>query len=295
MSNTLTVGEVLPLSTRFLRERGSESPRLDAELLTADALGVRRLDLYLAPERPLTLAERDALREAVRRRARGEPVAYIRGRRDFYGLDIAVSPAVLIPRPETETLVDAVLARARECYGGTPYIVDVGTGSGAIACALAANLPHARIVATDVSEDALVVAASNVAAHGLSDRVRLVACNLLDGLSAEEVPDLIVSNPPYIAESERSLMDPGVLAFEPHLGLFSGPNGTDATFALVEAARNRLRPGGALAVEVGTPAQRDRVHEHLVACLGGDVQPLHDPGGIVRGYLAEIPIPLPKE
>ncbi|HOI11202.1 MAG TPA: peptide chain release factor N(5)-glutamine methyltransferase, partial [Myxococcota bacterium] len=263
MSRTLTVGEILPLSTRFLKERGSESPRLDAELLAADALGVRRLDLYLAPERPLTPAETDALREAIRRRGRGEPIAYIRGRRDFFGLEIAVSPAVLIPRPETETLVDAAIGWVRDRGVAAPVIVDVGTGSGAIACALAANLPDARIVATDVSTDALAVAARNVATHGLADRVRLVACDLLSGLDDGNAPDLVVSNPPYVAESDRPLMDDGVLRFEPHGALFSGADGTDATFALIDSARARLRPGGALIVEVGTPAQRALVRDRL--------------------------------
>jgi release factor glutamine methyltransferase len=290
MSRTLTVGEILPLSTRFLKERGSESPRLDAELLAADALGVRRLDLYLAPERPLTPAETDALREAIRRRGRGEPIAYIRGRRDFFGLEIAVSPAVLIPRPETETLVDAAIGWVRDRGVAAPVIVDVGTGSGAIACALAANLPDARIVATDVSTDALAVAARNVATHGLADRVRLVACDLLSGLDDGNAPDLVVSNPPYVAESDRPLMDDGVLRFEPHGALFSGADGTDATFALIDSARARLRPGGALIVEVGTPAQRALVRDRLARRLAPDVRPLADPGGTVRGFLAEKPL-----
>ena len=290
MSRTLTVGEILPLSTRFLKERGSESPRLDAELLAADALGVRRLDLYLAPERPLTPAETDALREAIRRRGRGEPIAYIRGRRDFFGLEIAVIPAVLIPRPETETLVDAAIGWVRDRGVAAPVIVDVGTGSGAIACALAANLPDARIVATDVSTDALAVAARNVATHGLADRVRLVACDLLSGLDDGNAPDLVVSNPPYVAESDRPLMDDGVLRFEPHGALFSGADGTDATFALIDSARARLRPGGALIVEVGTPAQRALVRDRLARRLAPDVRPLADPGGTVRGFLAEKPL-----
>jgi release factor glutamine methyltransferase len=290
MSRTLTVGEILPLSTRFLKERGSESPRLDAELLVADALGLRRLDLYLAPERPLTPGETDALREGVRRRGRGEPIAYIRGRREFFGLEIAVSPAVLIPRPETETLVDAAIGWVRDRALGSPRIVDVGTGSGAIACALAANLPGARIDATDVSADALAVAARNVAAHGLDARIRLVACDLMSGLDDGDAPDLVVSNPPYVAESDRPLMDDGVLRFEPHGALFSGADGTDATFALIESARTRLRPGGALIVEVGTPAQRALVRDRLARRLDPDVRPLADPGGTVRGFLAEKPL-----
>lgn len=290
MSRALTVGEILPLSTRFLRDRGSESPRLDAELLTADALGLRRLDLYLAPERPLTDAETRTLRETLRRRGRGEPIAYIRGRRDFFGLELFVTPAVLIPRPETETLVDAALAWLGRHVGDRPTtLVDVGTGSGAIACALAANLPMSRVIATDISTDALAVAARNVADLGLGDRIRLIACPLIDGLESDERPDLIVSNPPYIAESERPLMDAGVLRFEPAQALFSGSEGTDATFELIEAARKRLRPGGALIVEVGSPAQRERVRARLSERLGPEVHALADPAGIVRGFLVETP------
>ncbi len=289
MSKVLTVGEILPLSTRYLLDHGSESPRLDAELLTADALGIRRLDLYLAPERPLTEAETRTLRETLRRRGRGEPIAYIRGRRDFFGLEFSVTPAVLIPRPETETLVDAALAWVSRHNGDRPTtLVDVGTGSGAIACALAANLPTSRVIATDISPDALAVAARNVTALGLDGRVHLMACHLIDGLQPDEHPDLIVSNPPYIAESERPLMDAGVLEYEPVGALFSGPEGTDATFELIEAARERLRPGGALIVEVGTPAQRDRVRARLSERLAPEVHALADPGGIVRGFLVEI-------
>jgi release factor glutamine methyltransferase len=281
----MTVREILDLTTRFFRDRGIESARLDAELLTADALGVRRLDLYLAPERPLTTVERDALRETVRRRGRGEPVAYIRGVREFYGLPIAVTSAVLIPRPETEVLVDAVLAFLSGA-GGAATVVDVGTGSGAIACAVASRAPAASVTGTDTSAEALEVAARNVATLGLAERVSLVRCDLLDGITARPL-DAVVSNPPYVADGEASMLDRSVRDFEPRAALFAGPDGMSVTTRLVEAALPRLRPGGILALEVGTPAQGARVEALLRSRPDvAEVRPLPDAARVVRGWLA---------
>jgi release factor glutamine methyltransferase len=285
--NTLTVGEVLGLSTRYLGERGSESPRLDAELLVSTALGIRRLDLYLAPERPLTLPERDRLRELVRRRGQGEPVAYIRGTRDFHGLSIQVTPDVLIPRPETEAIVDAALEWLGNREGDDLLVADVCTGSGAIACAIAAACPRARIVATDISAEALAVAARNVSAHGFESRIRLEQCDLLDAVPGRTLFDAVVANPPYVAETERGLMDPGVLAFEPGLALFSGEDGTDASFRLIDQAAPLLRDGGILIVEIGTSAQGDRVFARMGEMFSPDaVQPVRDVARVVRGYQA---------
>lgn len=288
MGEALTVREVLILSARWLKEKGCESARLDTELLAAEALGIRRLDLYLSPERPLTPAERDRLRELVRRRAKGEPVAYLRGRREFHGIELAVSPAVLVPRPETETLVDAALAFLGSEGGPSPRVVDVGTGSGAIACALAAACPASRVLALDISEAALEIAARNVVALGLSDRVSLSLSDLLDAVPPDPVLDLVVSNPPYVAEDERSLLDVSAREFEPALALFSGPEGTSHTARLAEQAWPRLRPGGVLMVETGSPAQRDRVEALLRARFGVTaVRPLPDIGHTIRGFQAQ--------
>ncbi|MBM4396415.1 MAG: peptide chain release factor N(5)-glutamine methyltransferase [Deltaproteobacteria bacterium] len=287
MPGALTVGEVLGRSTRWLAERGSPSARLDAEVLIAAALGIRRLDLYLAPERPLADDERDRLRELVRRRGAGEPIAYIRGTREFYGLDFAVTPAVLIPRPETEVLVDEVLARLATLEAPAPAIADVGTGSGAIACAIALRDPRVRVVATDASAAAIEVARRNVAAHGLEARVEIRCCDLLDAVPREPCLDAVVSNPPYVADDEAGLLDASVREFEPHSALFAGPDGMSVTRRLVEEAVPRLRRGAPLVVEVGTPAQAARVEALLLGTPGlCDVHALPDAAGVVRGYAA---------
>jgi release factor glutamine methyltransferase len=295
MPGALTVGEVLGRSTRWLAERGSPSARLDAEVLIAAALGIRRLDLYLAPERPLAEDERDRLRELVRRRGAGEPIAYIRGTREFYGFDFAVTPAVLIPRPETEVLVDEVLARLSAAVGAqsqadgapSPAVADVGTGSGAIACAVALREARVRVVATDASEAAVEVARRNVAAHGLDGRVELHCCDLLDAVPREPCLDAVVSNPPYVAEDEAGLLDASVRDFEPHSALFAGPDGMAVTRRLVDEAVPRLKPGAPLVVEVGTPAQAARVEALLRGTPGlCDVRALPDAAGVVRGYAA---------
>ena len=277
------IREVVALSTAFLRDCGSDSPRLDAEILAAHALGLRRLDLYLYPDRPLTEPERDRLRGLVRRRAGGEPVAYLTGTRDFHGITLRVSPAVLIPRPETEVLVDACLdflaGRTDAC------IADAGTGSGAVACAIAASHPTVRVVATDMSAEALAVAAGNVAALGLQERVSLVQCDLVSALGPGL--DAVVSNPPYIGERERAGLDRSVRDFEPAIALFSGPYGMEATTRLVEQATTRVRAGGILVVEVGVPDQRDAV-ERLLRGRGAwmDVTGLRDAGRVVRAFRA---------
>ncbi|MBP7160040.1 peptide chain release factor N(5)-glutamine methyltransferase [Myxococcota bacterium] len=283
---TKTVGEILQLSSKYLRDKGSESPRLDAELLIADALKIRRLDLYLSPERPLTVAETDCIREGLRRRAKLEPLAYIRGVREFFGLNFHVTPDTLIPRPETETLVDAAITWISANLA--TKVVDAGTGSGAIACTLAANLPQVHVLATDISKAALDVAARNADALDVTNRISFINCHLLDDIPKAFNPQLIISNPPYIAENERELMDISVLQYEPLGALFSGDEGTDLTFELIERAREILLPGGAFIVETGSPAQRDKVRARLESAFSHNVSPLTDPGGTIRGFLVEV-------
>jgi release factor glutamine methyltransferase len=278
----VTVREVLAKSASFLAARGSASPRLDAELLTTLALGLRRLDLYLDPDRLLSTVEADRLRALVVRRGKGEPVAYIRGTREFFGLAFAVTPAVLIPRPETEVLVDAVLARVKD---RPARVADVGTGSGAIACAVAAHAPGVRVEATDVSPAAIEVAIRNADALGVADRVRMVVGDLLDGTEGDF--DVVASNPPYVAEDEAALVDRSARDFEPAGALFAGPDGMSVTARLVAAAVPRLVPGGALIVEVGTPAQAARVEALLRSHDGLEqVRPLPDAARVVRGFEA---------
>ncbi len=283
MSPVLTVKEVLARSTKYLAERGSPSPRLDAEVLAAHALGVRRLDLYLAPERPLDAAEVATLREHVRRRGTGEPVAYITGRREFYGIEFEVTRDVLIPRPETEVLVDAVLdgLRGRDA----PIVVDVGTGSGAIACSVAAHYSTARVLATDLSERALSVARTNAARVVPDGRVRLVRMDVMAALAPVPFADAIVSNPPYVSEDEP--LDRGARDFEPAVALFCGDRGREVSARLIAQAPSRLKQGGLLAIEVGTLQHRDWVRDRLVGSEAWhEVRPLRDASGEVRGFLA---------
>ena len=189
-----TVGRLLTWTTEWLTAKGSDSPRLDAEVLLAHVRGCPRIALYTAYAEPVDEAGRARFRGLVKRRGEGEPVAYLVGSREFFSLALAVSPAVLIPRPETEGLVVRAIDLCRPLE--SPRIADVGTGSGAIAVALAKHLPKARVVATDISGDALDVARGNVTRHGLDGRIELVACDLLDAPAAAGPFDCIVSNPP---------------------------------------------------------------------------------------------------
>lgn len=255
-----TVLSMLLWSADYLAAKGVERARLDAEHLLAHALGLRRLDLYLQHDRPLEPEEREAFRPLLKRRAAREPLQYVLGRQPFRELDLVVDPRVLIPRPETEVLVGAVLERvggwAAEGEERALEALDVGTGSGAIALSLAREGPFARVVATDASPEALEVARINRAEAGLQDRVELRAGAGWDPLGTEERFDVVVSNPPYVAESERSALQPEVVGWEPEGALFAGPDGLDVLRVLVAGAPDRLRGGGLLALEVGAGQAR---------------------------------------
>jgi release factor glutamine methyltransferase len=232
-------------------ERGFEQPRLDAELLLAAVLDLRRLDLYLQHERPVDAAELEQVRTAVRRRLRREPLQYIAGVASFRELELAVDARVLIPRPETEVLVGAVLEWAAARADEQLTALDVGTGSGAIALALAHEGRFAAIVATDVSADALAVAAANAARCGLDGRVEFRSGHVWMPIEPAERFDVIVANPPYISDAERAALPPEVAQWEPAAALFGGPDGREILRELVTGAAARLRQGGLLALEVG--------------------------------------------
>jgi len=226
----------------------SRSPRLDAELLVGRVLGCDRIGVYLNHDRPLDPDERAALRSLVVRRSRGEPVAYLLGEREFYGVPLAVDERVLVPRPETELLVDetlSLLGGANPCQ----LVADVGTGSGAIAVALAHERPELQVLATDIDPRALQVAHANARRHGLQDRVHLLQGDLLAPLAPGAV-GIVVSNPPYIAERDPAV-DPGVRRFEPRAALFAGSDGLAVVRRLVDQAARLLPPGGHLLLEVG--------------------------------------------
>jgi release factor glutamine methyltransferase len=242
-----TVRELLGPAREYLEGKGVRSPRLDAEYLLAHVLGIKRLELYLDHDRPLEPAEVDRLRELVRRRGRREPLAYVLGSWSFYGLELRCDPRALVPRPETEVLVEHCLSLLEGKEAAS--IVDVGTGTGAIALALATRLPGATLTAIDVSPGALALAAENAAAGGLEDRVELLEGDLLAPVAGRSF-DLVVSNPPYVAAGDE--VDPEVAEYEPAaFAVYAEDGGRAILERLATGAIAVLRPGGRLAVELG--------------------------------------------
>jgi release factor glutamine methyltransferase len=253
--------EALISATERLTKAGVADSRKDAELLLMFALGRDRSFLYGHPEHSLTNEESAQYDDALAKRSRGMPPQYITGHQEFWGMDFVVSPAVLIPRPETEHLVETVLELAQTL--GRPRIVDVGTGSGCIALALAKELPQAEVHAGDISLAALEVARSNARRLKFERRVTFRLANLLEEFLSEEPFDFVVSNPPYIAESEREKLQIEVREFEPPLALFAGPGGYEIIEQLIQQAARALKPSGWLVMEIGAGQ-----HERLTTLLG---------------------------
>jgi len=248
--------EVLQKSEAYLDKAGLETPKLDAQLLMADALGCKRLDLFLQHDHPMKDSILQVMRESLKRRASREPLQYILGYSDFHDIRLNVSPGVLIPRPETESLVEEVIDRLKSLE--KPRIVDLGTGSGAIALALGKALPGARILAVDSSAEALVVARENAETLGLREQVAFRSGNWLENLDFEA--DCIVSNPPYLTEEEWASALPEVRDHEPKQALVAGDAGTADLKVIIDAAIERLAPNGLLALEMGIahgPSMRD--------------------------------------
>lgn len=250
-----TVGRLLTWTTDWLAGKGSESARLDAEVLLAHVRGCPRIALYTAFDEPVDEEVRARFRGLVKRRGAGEPVAYLVGSREFFSLPFAVTPAVLIPRPETEGLVVRAIDLCRPLE--SPRIADVGTGSGAIAVALAKHLPKARIVATDISAAALDVARANASRHGLEGRITFSDGDLLECPAGAGPFDCIVSNPPYVRDDEFAGLPRDVRDHEPKGALVAGPTGVEVVERLVAAAVGRLAVGGWLLVEIGPSTAED--------------------------------------
>jgi release factor glutamine methyltransferase len=230
-----------------LTEAGVGSPRLNAEVLLMFTLACDRTYLYAHSDRDLTADEQSRYNQAIDHRTQGIPSQYITGHQEFWGMDLIVSPAVLIPRPETEHLIEAVLPLAGRIT--EPKIVDVGTGSGCIALALAKELPGAEIHATEISPAALEMAEANAARHQLEDRIKFHDTDLLQGLPTSYF-DFVVSNPPYVGESEQDQVQLEVRKFEPRNAVFAGPTGLEIIQKLLPQARETLRPGGWLVLEI---------------------------------------------
>lgn len=276
---TWTIERILKVTQDFFVSRGIDSARLDAELLLVHVLKVPRIKLYTNFDSPLQQTEVDAYRALVKRRASHEPVAYILESREFFGRSFRVTRDVLVPRPETEHLVDAVLEWVRQSERTETRIVDVGTGSGAIAVTLALEVSSARVTAVDISEAALAVAADNARANNAA-----VTFGRSDLLAEQPGPfDVIVANLPYIGTGEK--LPVTVRDHEPHLALFSGADGLDAIRRLIVEAQSRLAPEGLLALEIG--ATQGPALQELLAGAFTDVRVLKDLAGLARVVTAK--------
>lgn len=247
-----TVMRLLEWTTDFFRKKGSESPRLDAEILLAHARGCQRIELYTSFDQVPEEEQRVAFRELVRRRGEGAPVAQLVGYREFYSISIRVDENVLVPRPETEHLVIEAIdqIKGRMSDRPNPTVLDIGTGSGAIAVAIAKSLPKTQVTAVDISLTALDIAKWNVENLKLSDRVTLLQSDLYDGLEPDQTFDVICSNPPYISQSEYDELPTTVREFEPRGALLSGPDGTEIVARLLNDSVERLNDAGQLIIEL---------------------------------------------
>ena len=281
-----TVLELLQWTEEHLRKRGVESPKLDAECLLAHALGCQRLQLYVDFDKPTHPDQRARFRELVVRRARDRvPVSQLLGSKEFWSLELDVTRDVLSPRPETETLVEATLSRLPD-PNGAYRIVDIGTGSGAIALALARERPSAQVTATDISQPALQIARFNADKLQLSERLRFLEGDLFGAVPGEQF-DLVVSNPPYVARRDADALPPE-LAHEPEVALFGGDDGFAVSSRLVAGAWDALLPGGVFAVELA-PDQTERIAEECKEVGLDEVETLRDLARRQRVVVARKP------
>jgi release factor glutamine methyltransferase len=274
-----TVKDVVALSSAYLEAKGSPTARLDAELIVGHALGMPRLDLYLHHDRPLTEAELERIRPLLRRRADLEPVAYIVGETGFRRLTLKTDARALMPRPETETLVEVALALLPR--GGR--LVDVGTGAGPIALSVKHERPDADVLAVDLSDDALALARGNAARLGLD--VAFARADLLEGVDGPFA--VIAANLPYVPDGDPRT-EPGVVRHEPHLALWGGPDGMDLHRRLIAQAPSRLAPRGALVLEV-SDEQAEAVARLLADAGLADVERHRDLAGVERVLSARLP------
>jgi release factor glutamine methyltransferase len=275
----MTVLQVLQSSAEYFKKRNIENPRLNAEHLLAHVLGRNRIEVYLEFERELTETELGPLRDLVKRRSEGEPLQHLLGTIEFCRLTFLCDKRAMVPRPETEELVEFLKSEIPSASGGPEFeIVDVGTGSGVIALSLAAKFPEAKVLAVDVSDDALALAQENAARLNLSARVQFLKSRLLGNV--EGAFDLIVANLPYIATQERHTVSREVL-HDPEIALFAGTRGDELVRELIDQAPIRLRPGGMLALEIGLGQ-----HEALLSAMAEknyrDICSKNDYTGVTR-------------
>lgn len=245
-----TIGRLLQWTTDYLTKHGADSPRLDTEILLAEARGCQRIELYTAFDEVASDETRATFRELVRRRSEGTPVAYLVGRREFYSLEFRVTPDVLIPRPETEFVVIRLLDLVKQAEKDDFQIVDVGTGSGILAVCAAHHIPSAQVVAVDASSEALQVAQGNADLHEVGQRVQFLTSDLLADVPAELRFDFVISNPPYVSRQEWNELPAEVRDQEPQQALLGGETGTELIQRLIPQAAQRLHGGGWLLMEV---------------------------------------------
>jgi release factor glutamine methyltransferase len=270
MDETWTIGRLLDWTAKFLAQKGCEFPRLDTEVLLSHALACKRIELYTRYDEPATDEARARFKELIRKRLEGCPVAYLVGRKEFFSLEFEVGPAVLIPRPDTETLVVEALRLAAGVP--EPDVIDIGTGSGAIPVGLAKRHKGARLTATDISAEALAIAGRNAAKHGVAERIRFLHGDLFEPVAAEERFDLILSNPPYIPHEDVPSLPAGVRDYEPHLALDGGPGGFVVFDRLIREAPGHLKPGGYLVVEISAPHEAP-ARQRIAALPGYELGP----------------------
>ena len=281
-----TIKRLLDWTQNYLGQKGSESARLDTEVLLAHALDCRRIDLYTRFEEVVPEDVRGKFRELIQERVKGCPVAYLVGRKEFFSLVFEVNRDVLIPRPDTECVVDECLRLAKTMP--VPTILDIGTGSGALPIALAKQHPGAVLTATDFSTRALEVAKRNAAKLGVGERVRFLQGDLFAPIAAGEKFDFILSNPPYIPTADIADLAPGVRDYEPRLALDGGPDGFAVFDRLIADARAFLKPEGYLILEIGSPQEepaRRKIESHGGYELG---KTLFDSAGHPRVLRAKL-------
>ena len=284
-----TTGKLLTWTTDYLKENGSDSARLDAEVLLAYARQCQRIDLYTSFEQDPGQQARETFRALVKQRAAGTPVAYLVGQREFFSLPFQVTPDVLIPRPETEFVVMAALDTVRESYAesSTTEMADVGTGSGAIAVSIATQLPNCHIRAIDSCPKALQVAQQNIEQHQVESQVSPQQSDLFEQIQVGEKYHLVVSNPPYISEEEYTQLSPTVRDFEPQSALLAGPTGLEVYERLIPQAATRLHPQGWLILET-SPLLHQQVVKLLQASPSYEtIQTINDLAGLPRVITAQ--------
>jgi len=278
----MNIRNILNQAAADLAKSGSLTSRLDAEVLLAAWLHIERLEFYKSPEKILTEKEISGFAEWIKRREKGEPVAYITGIKEFWSLPFEVNRDVLIPRPETEILVEEATTIAGTDFKSHPHlqILEIGTGSGAISIALAVELPEARLTATDISPAALLVARKNAIAHGVEGRINFLLGNLFEPVSG--FFDVIVSNPPYISDEEYECLPRGVKNYEPEQALRAGKDGTSCHKKIIEGSRQYLQTGGWLLMEIGE-AQGESIEKMLTESGAfSDIETRRDYGGMER-------------